>query len=653
MTSAIFRLGTATSNSAGTTWTWGSYDGSVTAAVSDYVKCELQSTIGVDSVAFSLISSDEDALSALPAVTYTASTRTATFRVSTSANVGHTYLVRSLVNGGVDRNGDTDAALDKRLAVHVLTQYGYKLFAVDETDESNRTYGYTDKLNDLVRYAGSVAGSGSGAVLPGGTAFQHLEHDGATWDVVSDITLPADGARAIKLTSGSTARTLTIQSNDATGANNGGTVVVKGGDGNATPGGDVYIKGGNPNAGEVYYGSVYLGNSECKYVIIGDATDACYWNDGTHTLKTSGDATIDLPLGTGSTNFKIDSVAVSDNVTATNLNTLTAGPASNADTLHTHANEIPSGSAFQHLEHSGAAWLAVSDIALPTSGNRTISITSGSTARTLTLKSNDATSTNYGGDLYLKGGDGNATPGGDVYITGGNPNAGEVYYGSVYLGNSECKYVIIGDATDACYWNDGTHTLQTSGDATIDLPLGTGSTNFKIDSVAVSDNVTATNLNTLTSGATSNADALHTHALAGRITYALSQSNITDENGTPVVCGAAYIDPATWVGTPQTITFRAVVDSTDTGTGQVAVMDLYDVDGRLDSGTPGTVTGSQVDNSGAADPTVASVVSATITSAASALATAGIFEARLWIDTPDTVNSVSCKSAVVIVDFTS
>jgi len=52
-------------------------------------------------------------------------------------------------------------------------------------------------------------------------------------------------------------------------------------------------------------------------------------------LTTSGSGNINLP-NNGSARFQIETTAVSANVTAANLGTLTAGPASNADALHTH-----------------------------------------------------------------------------------------------------------------------------------------------------------------------------------------------------------------------------------------------------------------------------------------------------------------------------
>ena len=67
------------------------------------------------------------------------------------------------------------------------------------------------------------------------------------------------------------------------------------------------------------------------------------------TLSTTGTGNINLP-NNASARFQIETVAVSANVTSANLNTLTAGPASDASALHTHPG-IPTALSFT----SGAA----------------------------------------------------------------------------------------------------------------------------------------------------------------------------------------------------------------------------------------------------------------------------------------------------------
>src|SRR3990167_741236 len=60
---------------------------------------------------------------------------------------------------------------------------------------------------------------------------------------------------------------------------------------------------------------------------------------------------------------------------------------------------------------------------------------------------------------------------------------------------------------------DAGTTLSTTSTGNIDLP-NNASAKFKIETVAVSANVTAANLGTFTAGSTSNADSLHTHVIS-------------------------------------------------------------------------------------------------------------------------------------------
>ncbi len=66
------------------------------------------------------------------------------------------------------------------------------------------------------------------------------------------------------------------------------------------------------------------------------------------TLTTTSTGQINLPL-----NFQINSASVSNNVTAANLGTLTAGSTSNADALHTHTNVTSSQVSVSGLTTTG------------------------------------------------------------------------------------------------------------------------------------------------------------------------------------------------------------------------------------------------------------------------------------------------------------
>jgi hypothetical protein len=141
-------MGTATTNSAGTSWSWRGYDTAIDASSGSYVKVELESTVGVSHLAVTIPTADETSLAGtLPTVTVVQSAKTATFKLP--AATGRSFTVRCLVNNGIDGNNTTQSGYDKKLAAHVKTPQGYRKFIVGETDESHRTYGYTSKLNSI------------------------------------------------------------------------------------------------------------------------------------------------------------------------------------------------------------------------------------------------------------------------------------------------------------------------------------------------------------------------------------------------------------------------------------------------------------------------------------------------------------------------
>jgi len=146
MASARFRIGTAATNSAGTSWSWRSYDAPADVQAGSYCKVSLESN-DVSTIQVTIPSTDE--LSTAPTVTTNQSAKTATFRAT--ATTGHTYLVRVVVNSGVDSNGDDVADYTKQLGVHVLTSGGKRLLAIGERDEADRTWGYLPKLNQSIR----------------------------------------------------------------------------------------------------------------------------------------------------------------------------------------------------------------------------------------------------------------------------------------------------------------------------------------------------------------------------------------------------------------------------------------------------------------------------------------------------------------------
>lgn len=90
-------------------------------------------------------------------------TKTATFTSPSSPN-GSALIFESKVNNGLDANGRVDQTLVTRFGIFVLTGGGNRLFAFDEKLESNATFGWLKKINDVVRDSvisiGSLAGLG-------------------------------------------------------------------------------------------------------------------------------------------------------------------------------------------------------------------------------------------------------------------------------------------------------------------------------------------------------------------------------------------------------------------------------------------------------------------------------------------------------------
>lgn len=154
MASALFKIGTATTNSAGTTWSYRTAGVQADIQPGSYVKLALDSTTGVGSVNYTIFGADPSTSDAgLPTVTVVQASKTATFLGAST--LGHTYLVKCQINSGQPNAGESADDYEKRLAVHIKTAQGNRLIADGETDEYNATHGYTSKLNSYM-----VAGGG-------------------------------------------------------------------------------------------------------------------------------------------------------------------------------------------------------------------------------------------------------------------------------------------------------------------------------------------------------------------------------------------------------------------------------------------------------------------------------------------------------------
>jgi hypothetical protein len=155
-----------------------------------------------------------------------------------------------------------------------------------------------------------------------------------------------------------------------------------------------------------------------------------------------------------------------------------------------------------------------------------------------------------------------------------------------------------------------------------------------------------------------------------RRVFDLSKSNLTEATGTPVIVGAAYIDPEELpndtFGTQfnRTAKFRVVMETT--APGQAATMDLFDTNGVFNTGTPAPITGSQHDTATGTGPSrpgggtpltpnplVASAYEVDVSAIffGGAWTNPGVYEARLWIAVAGGGNVATCKSAELIIEW--
>jgi hypothetical protein len=126
----------------------------------------------------------------------------------------------------------------------------------------------------------------------------------------------------------------------------------------------------------------------------------------------------------------------------------------------------------------------------------------------------------------------------------------------------------------------------------------------------------------------------------------------------PTSVGAAYIDANEVPSVPNTVKYRVIMESTSGSAGYEAYMDLYDINGVLNSGVPDVVSGSQIDTGTGSPPPggptpnqlIPSAYETDVSTAFEDLSAGGpgVFEARLWIGVEGGGNAVVCKSAELI-----
>ena len=319
----------------------------------------------------------------------------------------------------------------------------------------------------------------------------------------------------------------TLLGGDGVGTtSNGGLITVRGGAGGATGnGGNVQLDGGSGGAvGSVLVGTNGTGTARVDLGASGSGKAAVeitntgantatvvlgaagLWDDtvpaGNVKLLIGKSTDAEFPIyanlpGANPPGIRYDTVSSKWQVQTSSVTwqPLTAGGA-----------VLPTGSEKQVLQWLSGSATWSDNIHLPNTGTlpRTIDVAApgaSGAGQNLTMAAGAALTSGAGGNLILNGG----------------AQAGVVtnLAGNVQIGATNTTLVTLGSLTNG--WR-----LDVTGNMLEYIPAGSGNirlpTQFYIAAVQASANVTATNLNTLTAGTSSNADALHTHNGVGGFT---------------------------------------------------------------------------------------------------------------------------------------
>jgi len=147
----------------------------------------------------------------------------------------------------------------------------------------------------------------------------------------------------------------------------------------------------------------------------------------------------------------------------------------------------------------------------------------------------------------------------------------------------------------------------------------------------------------------------------------LTKGIVSNATITPASCGAGYVSFKNVIKHSNvTCKFRAIIETTSGSVGYEAYVDLFDVFGQINTGSPGIpqpVPGSQIDTgtgsppSGAPTPNslLPSLYEVDLTAAilgATWVSDIAILEARVWIGTAGGGNAATCKQAELIFEWT-
>lgn len=445
------------------------------------------------------------------------------------------------------------------------------LYANTDTAADRAGIRYNDTLNQWEYHEDGGGATwtpfGSGAVPDGTVTGEILSWNQGTtsWDVAQDLALAAGADRAIGMqphTAASAANALVVSGQENTsvgpGTTTGGQLTVKGGDSTAEHGGDLILTGGNGNSnnGNVLFGDGTNGtNIDFENTtgnrIISDIVFADTAAGSTYSIKTdnsgSGPASPIFLIGgngaaavAGTNGAGLGFTSGSGGPTTTGTggnggnqlfsggNGGGGGTGTAGDGANFTFNAGDGGTAGTVAGGQGGTFTVNAGAGTGNVGGGEVNLTGGAAVGTTTA-----------GDLNFTGGANSSTgPGGTVYITGGTStsgNAGGVVInggagtsdGSVTIGGSDTNWVIFGAGANTVQLSVGASppVLEFNGTSTIDLPGTAAATNnFRIQTVAVGDTVTAPNLDTLTAGSTSDATALHTHDGLGSVSVVAGEA---------------------------------------------------------------------------------------------------------------------------------
>jgi hypothetical protein len=152
---------------------YASTTGGVDVTPANTITIRLISQAGVDSWSITCATTDDlsDAETVTAALTVDSLNKTATF---TAPVAGRAYRFQSVVNGGVDRNGVTQASYTTTFCIYTVIN-SLRVHALDETTEAG-DFGWAEDINSMIR-------SGGGTPAGADTLVQY--NDGGSFGAIS------------------------------------------------------------------------------------------------------------------------------------------------------------------------------------------------------------------------------------------------------------------------------------------------------------------------------------------------------------------------------------------------------------------------------------------------------------------------------------